>query len=254
MEGTLELTGNVGAAQMLTGYTGYSNNPKSKISGSMANRGAVSQQLSINGTYTIPAGYHNGSGKVTQSIPTQGAKTVTPGKSDQTAVSSGRYCSGNITVKGDSNLVAGNIKKGVKIFGIIGTWEGWVPTATDLYLRGNNPAGFSIVDSPNSNRFGAIKLLSSKSYDLSPYSKLNIECNFDDSGYGGNAPNILQLYVGSLSSNDRKAVLTGNPDNFLGSRTISLGISDLHLNGKIGIVVGNGSYGFSGYIFRIWLS
>lgn len=150
------------------------------------------------------------------------------------------------------------------IIGIIGTWEGWVPTATDLYLRGNNPAGFSIVDSPNlsfqqsalynSNRFGVIKLLSSKSYDLSPYSKLNIECNFDDSGYGGNAPNILQLYVGSLSSNDRKAVLTGNPDNFLGSRTISLGISDLHLNGKIGIVVGNGSYGFSGYIFRIWLS
>ena len=120
VEGTLELTGNVGAAQMLTGYTGYSNNPKSKISGSMANRGAVSQQLSINGTYTIPAGCHNGSGKVTQSIPTQGAKTVTPGTSNITAVSSGRYVTGNIVVKGDSNLKAENIKANVKIFGVTG--------------------------------------------------------------------------------------------------------------------------------------
>ena len=104
VEGTLELTGNVGAAQMLTGYSGYSNNPKSKISGSMPNRGAVSQKLSINGSYTIPAGYHNGSGKVTQSIPTQGGKTVTPTASTQTVVSAGRYVTGDIKVAGVSGL------------------------------------------------------------------------------------------------------------------------------------------------------
>ena len=33
--------------------------------GSMPNRGAVSQTLNAGGSYTIPAGYHNGSGKVT---------------------------------------------------------------------------------------------------------------------------------------------------------------------------------------------
>ena len=33
-----------------------------------------------------------------------------------------------------------NIKKGVNIGGVIGTWEGWVPTPQDLYLTGNNYA------------------------------------------------------------------------------------------------------------------
>lgn len=89
---------------MLTGYSGYSNNPKSKISGSMPNRGAVSQKLSINGSYTIPVGYHNGSGKVTQSVPTQGGKTVTPTGSTQTVVSAGRYVTGDIKVAGVSGL------------------------------------------------------------------------------------------------------------------------------------------------------
>lgn len=35
------------------------------------------------------------------------------------------------------NFYAGNIKKGVNIGGVVGTFQGYVPTATDLYLRGN---------------------------------------------------------------------------------------------------------------------
>ena len=35
------------------------------------------------GTYNVPKGYHNGSGRVTQSIPTQGAQTITPNTGDQ---------------------------------------------------------------------------------------------------------------------------------------------------------------------------
>ena len=41
------------------------------LTGTMANRGAVNQSLAINGSYTIPQGYHSGSGKVSQSVPTQ---------------------------------------------------------------------------------------------------------------------------------------------------------------------------------------
>lgn len=51
------------ASQILTGYSAYVKG--SKINGSMTNRGAVSQTLSAGGSYTIPAGYHNGSGTVT---------------------------------------------------------------------------------------------------------------------------------------------------------------------------------------------
>lgn len=46
-----------------------------KITGTMTNRGAVSQSLGVNETYVIPSGYHNGSGRVTQSITTRGSST-----------------------------------------------------------------------------------------------------------------------------------------------------------------------------------
>ena len=42
----------------------------------MANNGAVSATLNMSTTsYTVPAGYHNGSGKVTQGITNKGAIT-----------------------------------------------------------------------------------------------------------------------------------------------------------------------------------
>lgn len=62
-----------------------------------------------------------GSKSATKQLAFQAAKTITPSTTDQVAVSSGYYTGGNITVKGDSNLIAGNIKSGVSIFGITGT-------------------------------------------------------------------------------------------------------------------------------------
>lgn len=70
----------------------------------ITNRGAVSASLGINGTYTIPEGYHNGSGKVRQSIATMGAQTVTPASAAQTVSCAGRYMTGDITVKGATIL------------------------------------------------------------------------------------------------------------------------------------------------------
>lgn len=68
----------------------------------------------------VPAGTTS----ATKQLTTQAAKTVTPTTSNQTAVSSGRYTTGAVTVAGDSDLVAGNIKSGVSIFGVTGTYEG----------------------------------------------------------------------------------------------------------------------------------
>lgn len=51
------------------------------------------------------------------------AATYTPSTSDQTIAAS-TYLSGAQTIKGDSNLVAGNIKSGVSIFGVSGTYTG----------------------------------------------------------------------------------------------------------------------------------
>ena len=71
----------------------------------------------------------------TQNLSTQAAKTVTPGTSQQTAVASGKYTTGAVTVKGDSNLTAGNIKSGVSIFGVAGSYAGSGIPAADLYAN-----------------------------------------------------------------------------------------------------------------------
>lgn len=72
----------------------------------------------------------------------------TPTTSNQT-ISSGTYCSGTQTIKGDSNLTAENIKSGVSIFGVSGSYAGsggTVYTATGSsvsgsYLEFNNLVG-----------------------------------------------------------------------------------------------------------------
>lgn len=66
----------------------------------------------------------------TKQLPTQAAKTVTPGTTNQTAVASGRYTTGAVTVKGDANLKAENIAEGVSIFGVTGTHSGGGETYT----------------------------------------------------------------------------------------------------------------------------
>ncbi len=108
------------AGEILIGDSAYVNG--SKINGSMPNNGAVNQSLAINGTYTIPTGYHNGSGKVTQALTTKTAATITPGTTDQT-ITAGQYLSGTQTIKGDANLVSANIVKGKTIFNVAGTFD-----------------------------------------------------------------------------------------------------------------------------------
>lgn len=63
--GTDTSTGTATADQILAGQIAFSKGVK--LTGTMVNRGAVSQSISPGGSYTIPAGYHNGSGKVTAS-------------------------------------------------------------------------------------------------------------------------------------------------------------------------------------------
>jgi hypothetical protein len=75
------------AGEILSGKTAYVNG--SKLTGSMPNKGAVNITPSTT-NQQIAAGYHNGSG----------------------------------VVYGDPDLVAGNIKNGVNIFGVVGSFKG----------------------------------------------------------------------------------------------------------------------------------
>ena len=84
----------------------------------------VSSAGLITAKSTQSAGYvSSGTKSATKQLTTQGAQTITPGTSNKT-ISSGRYLTGTQTIKGDANLVAANIKKGVSIFGVAGSNEG----------------------------------------------------------------------------------------------------------------------------------
>lgn len=80
--------------------------------------------------------------------------------------------------------------------GITGTWEGWVPTATDLYLRGNNIANwFDSVSTPylifNSGEISGFKsgstldIRTKVAKNLSGFSKLNFQVRqkYSDTSY-----------------------------------------------------------------------
>jgi hypothetical protein len=78
----------------------------------------------ITASVTQTAGYvAAGTKSATKQLTTQAAQIITPSTSDKT-IESGRYLTGTQTIKGDSNLVSGNIKSGVSIFGVSGNYVG----------------------------------------------------------------------------------------------------------------------------------
>lgn len=81
------------AGDILTGSSAYVNG--NKINGSMVNNGAVTGTISTKAQqYTIPVGYHDGSGKVSISSTEQG------------------------------KIIASNIKSGITILGVEGNYSG----------------------------------------------------------------------------------------------------------------------------------
>lgn len=128
---------NAAASEILYGRTAYVN--KNKITGEMPNNGAVAGVISTKaGTYTVPAGYHNGLGSV------------------------------GIDSTEQAKIIASNIKSGVEILGVEGTYSGESVSATSVnitpfltsqtvlppsgydYISQVNVAAITITESDNS--------------------------------------------------------------------------------------------------------
>lgn len=85
------------ASEILSGKTAYVN--KNKITGSMTNRGGYDIELDDLNGVTIPSGYHDGSGTA------------------------------DIDATEKAKIISGNIKDGVTILGVLGTYTGAGVTA-----------------------------------------------------------------------------------------------------------------------------
>ena len=87
------------AGDLLSGKTAYVNGEK--LTGVMANQGAKTAALNAGGSYTIPAGYHNGAGQVTAnslSAQTQGTATEADLADGKTAWVNGTKITGTAAV------------------------------------------------------------------------------------------------------------------------------------------------------------
>ena len=117
------------SAQTVTPDSGYDALSKVTVNAMpTATQATPSIEVSSGGLITAKAtqsaGYvAAGTKSATKQLTVQAAQTITPGTADKT-IASGRYLTGTQTIKGDSNLVAGNIKSGVSIFGVAGSYEG----------------------------------------------------------------------------------------------------------------------------------
>lgn len=91
------------------------------------------------------------------------AATYTPGTSNQT-IGANQYLSGAQTIKGDSNLVAGNIRSGVSIFGVTGTVV--EASSPNLQAKTVTPGTSSQTVRPDSGYDGLSQVVVSGDYDL----------------------------------------------------------------------------------------
>ena len=115
-------------SDILSGKTAYVNGVK--VTGNISTVTHPNPTIALSGGM-ITASYNPKKGYTTDSsiktayktLPTKSATTYTPTTNDQT-IASGTYLTGTQTIKGDSNLVASNIKSGVSIFGVTGTYAG----------------------------------------------------------------------------------------------------------------------------------
>ena len=128
------------ASELKKDIVAYSKTGK-RIVGSLGPGTVNTPNISVNSAGKITASTSYTSGIIdsstksnTYQLSTQSGATITPGTTQKTAVASGRYTTGAVYVAGDSDLIASNIKSGVNIFGVNGSYTG-----EDWFIFSINP-------------------------------------------------------------------------------------------------------------------
>lgn len=142
-------------------WSGSATAPAS-ISGSSATISAGTNTLTLSKTISVTPSVSPGyvsagtaghsSVSLTASVTTKAAATITPGTYNRT-IASGTYLTGTQTISGDADLTAANIKKGVQIFNVTGTYTsdataaaGDIVSGETAYVNGNKITGNLVIN------------------------------------------------------------------------------------------------------------
>ena len=94
-------------------------------SGTVSDVVSQSRTLPIGGSLPIATGIHDGSGTVSQNVPTFGGVTIYPTLEQQSVTVGGKYMVEDVVTAPITNLSPEYIKKGVTILGVTGIYEGY---------------------------------------------------------------------------------------------------------------------------------
>ena len=138
----LDAFGDVAAANVRKGKT-FTSSSGYDVTGTMPDVTHAQPSISINAasgevtaSHTTAAGYTAaGTTSNTLQLSVQGATTITPSTTEQTAVAAGFYTKGAVKVAGDADLKAANIRNGVSIFNVTGTYTSDATAAATHILK-----------------------------------------------------------------------------------------------------------------------
>lgn len=155
-------TGGTVTANISSGSTTVSGSASASSATITTGNGTLTLTKSVSIIPSVNAGYISSGTQgsvnisLTASVTTKAAATITPSTSNQT-IASGTYLTGTQTIAGDVDLVAGNIKSGVNIFGVTGTYSGLdtsdatasasdINSGTTAYVKGQKIIGEQVIN------------------------------------------------------------------------------------------------------------
>lgn len=187
----------------------------------------------ITASATQSAGYvSSGTKSASKQLSTKSATTYTPSTSNQT-ISSGYYLTGAQTIKGDSNLVASNIKSGVSIFGVSGSYEATGSGHIGTTYYSSTPSSYTNLNFNSINSIGSAigfyifgygASMSSASRNIS-----NIFISLNNQGQVDNSSD-MRVFSYLLTTSNKVSTRSAQDDNILGhlisDSTLMLTIND----------------------------
>lgn len=187
-------------------------------------------------------------------IQSMAGATITPQTYAQTVWSAWKRLTGNVDIASVPLPPANAIKKGYRYWiggsYVDGTFEGYVPTPTDLYVRGNNIVGFSKYEGYDLPNFDSGQLTFVTNYggmqapfDFTKYTRVNFEIH--------KTAKSANSYISIRNLNHTVAYAKVELDNTLNvTQIVSINLGTLAINSFFGFEFAS----WRGAVYRIWAS